>query len=79
MGSPRQACWIGLPFPSPGNLLDPGTEPMIPALTGRFFTSEAAGKPKYFNFFFFLRVLQGDKCYEETNKNKWKKIKEKKI
>ena len=49
MGSPRQAYWIGLPFPSPGNLLDPGIEPVTPALTGKFFTSEAAGKPKYFN------------------------------
>ena len=79
MGSPRQAYWIGLPFPSPGNLLDPGIEPVTPALTGKFFTSEAAGKPKYFNLKKKKkRVLQGDKCYEETNKNKWKKIKEKK-
>ena len=23
--------WIGLPFPSPGNILDPGTEPTSPA------------------------------------------------
>ena len=51
MGSPRQAYWIGLPFPSPGNLLDPGIETLTPVLTGRFFTSEPAGKHKYFNFF----------------------------
>ena len=28
MGLPRQEYWSGLPFPSPGDLPDPGTEPM---------------------------------------------------
>ena len=32
MGSPRQEYWSGLPFPSPGDLPDPETEPMSPAL-----------------------------------------------
>ena len=27
----RQEYWSGLPFPPPGDLLDPGTEPMSPA------------------------------------------------
>jgi hypothetical protein len=27
MGFSRQECWSGLPFPSPGDLPDPGTEP----------------------------------------------------
>ena len=27
--------WSGLPFPSPGDLPDPGTEPTSPALAGR--------------------------------------------
>ena len=27
MGFPRQEYWSGLPFPSPGNLPDPGVEP----------------------------------------------------
>ena len=35
----------GLPFPSPEDLPDPGTEPEFPALTGGFFTSEPPGKP----------------------------------
>ena len=26
MGCPRQGCWSGLPFPSPGDLFNPGTE-----------------------------------------------------
>ena len=32
--------WIAMPFPSPGDLPDPGVEPtslMSPALAGRFF------------------------------------------
>ena len=32
MGFSRQECWRGLPFPSPGDLPDPGIEPMSPAL-----------------------------------------------
>ena len=31
MGLPRQEYWIGLPFPSAGDLLDPGIEPTSPA------------------------------------------------
>ena len=30
MGFPRQECWSGLPFPSPGDLPDPWLEPMSP-------------------------------------------------
>ena len=33
------------PFPSPGDLADPGVEPSSPALAGRFFTAEPPGKP----------------------------------
>ena len=32
MGFPRQECWSGLSFPSPGDLPDPGIEPGSPAL-----------------------------------------------
>ena len=32
LGFPRQKHWSGLPFPSPGDLPDPGTEPVSPAL-----------------------------------------------
>ena len=31
-GSPRQEYWNGLPFPSSGDLPDPGMEPWSPAL-----------------------------------------------
>ena len=32
MGFPRQEYWSGLPFPSPGDLADPGIKPRSPAL-----------------------------------------------
>ena len=43
----RQEYWSGLPFPSPGNLPDPGIEPASPALAGTFFTTEPPEKPKH--------------------------------
>ena len=48
MGFSRQEYWSRLPFPSPGDLPDPGIEPMSlvsPALAGRFLTTEPHGKP----------------------------------
>ena len=45
VGFPRQEYWIGLPFPTPGDLPNPGVKPMSPALAGRFFTTESPGKP----------------------------------
>ena len=46
MGFPRQEYWSGLPFPSPGDLSNPGIEPTFPTLAGGFFTTEPAGKPE---------------------------------
>ena len=42
MGFPRQEYRSGLPFPTAGDLPDPGIEPALPALTGRFFTTSAS-------------------------------------
>ena len=39
-----QEYWIGLLCPPPGHLPDPGIEPVSPASTGRFFTTEPPGK-----------------------------------
>ena len=39
MGFSRPEHWSGLPFPSPGDLPDPGIEPVSPALAGGFFTA----------------------------------------
>ena len=46
MGFSRQEDWSGLPFPSPGDLPDPGIEPRSPALQADALTSEPPGKPK---------------------------------
>ena len=45
MGLSRQEYWNGLPFSSPGDRLDPGIEPMAPALASGFFIAEPPGKP----------------------------------
>ena len=45
MGFPRQEHWTGLPFPSPGDLPNPGIEPASPTLEGTFFTTKPPGKP----------------------------------
>ena len=44
MGFSRQECWSGLPFPSPGDLPDPGIEPGSPALQADPLLSEPPGK-----------------------------------
>ena len=40
VGFSRQECWSGLPFPSPGDLPDPGIEPGSPALQADALPSE---------------------------------------
>jgi len=48
LGFSRQEHRSGLPCPPPGDLPDPGIEPiflMSPALAGRFFTTSATKKP----------------------------------
>ena len=42
---PVQEYWSGLPFLSPWDLLDPGIEPMSPALADQFLATEPPGKP----------------------------------
>ena len=48
MGFSMQEYWSWLPFPTPGDLLDPGIQPaslVSPALAAKFFTTEPSGKP----------------------------------
>ena len=42
----RQEYWSGLPFPSPGDLPDPGIEPGSPVLQADALLSEPPGKPR---------------------------------
>ena len=44
MGFSRQECWSGLPFPSPGDLPDPGIKPRSPTLQADSLPSEPRGK-----------------------------------
>ena len=45
MGFSRQEYWSGLPFPSPGDLPNPGIEPRSPALEVDSLPTELQGKP----------------------------------
>ena len=44
----RQEYWSGLPFPSPGDLPDPGIEPGSPALQADSLPSEPPGNPWFY-------------------------------
>ena len=46
MGFPRQDYWSELPFPYPGDLLNPAIKSMSSVLAGRFSTTESPGTPK---------------------------------
>ena len=46
-GIPSQEYWSGLPFPSPGDLPDPGFEPGSPALQADALLSEPPGKLRF--------------------------------
>ena len=50
-GFPGQEYWSALPFPSPGDLLDPEIKPTClasPPLAGGFFTTVPPGKLRYY-------------------------------
>ena len=66
MGFPRQEYWSGLPFPSPGDLPDPGIEPWSPAFAVGFFTTEPPGKPRQAHIPRALSVHQGLPCTQVT-------------
>ena len=46
MGFSRQEQWSGLPFPSPGDVPNPGIEPGSPALQADSLPTELQGKNK---------------------------------
>ena len=59
----RPELWSGLPFPSPGDLPNPGTEAGSPALQVDSLPSEPQGKPKntgvgtlYIHIYIYIRV-----------------------
>ena len=52
----KQEYWSGLPFPSLGDLPDPGIEPASPALASGLFTTEPPGKQKSCSYFLSLHI-----------------------
>ena len=68
----RQEYWSGLPLPTPGDLPDPGTEPVSfasPAPAGRVFTSvtklKQSQKPKVFVFWLHPTYLLHSSHYKQ--------------
>ena len=61
MAFPRREYWSGLPFSSPGDLPNPGSEP-----AGGFSTTEPPGKPKCLS----LTLIAEDGSY--LDKKSWK-------
>ena len=72
MGFSRQENWIGLPFPIPGHLPNPGIEPVSlapPALGGGFFTTLATREaqpspvsPSNYCTSLLIRLLPSESC-----------------
>ena len=68
-GFSRQECWSGLPFPSPGDLPNPGIETGSPSLQADALPSEPPGKPQIFNGMynlgFYLYILSIHLCFSD--------------
>ena len=64
MGFSRPEYWSGLPFPSPGDLPDPGIEPGSPALQADALPSEPPGK--------LMQMLNKVKEDAILDENRWK-------
>ena len=63
----RPDYWSGSPFPSPGDLPNPGMEPMSPALKADSLPAEPQGKPKHIGVG-SLSLLQGILLTQELNR-----------
>ena len=63
MGSPRQEHWSGLPFPSPGDLLNPGSEPEPPQLWADSLLSE----PPEAQYIYLYMFIFPDQSWRRTN------------
>ena len=66
MGFSRQKFWSGLPFPSPGDLSDPGIKPGSPALQADFLPSQPPGKPKVLLYMHYFLPLPCDMAQSST-------------
>ena len=62
MGFLRQEYWNGLPFPSPGDLPDPGIEHQSSTLQAGSLPSEPTGKPSKYSKILKKKKKQLVKC-----------------
>ena len=74
MGFSRQEYQSGLPFPSPGDLPNPGIEPRSPTLQADTLPSEPAGRSytkNLYNFFVLAKkqAIQFKKSVKDMNKH----------
>ena len=67
MGFPRQEHCSGLLFSTSGNLPDLGIEPGSPALAGKFFTTEPAGKHSIGYMMYNMVSLRMQKQIQESS------------
>ena len=65
----RDEYWSGLPFPSPGNLPNPGIKPRSPALWADALTSESPGKSQQRSLEWGSEIkhLRWNECREYIN------------
>ena len=73
MGFSRQGYWSGLPFPSPGDLPDPGIDPTSPALPAGLFTTAPPGKPMCICSFQQIWEISSHYCFK-CNSLKYKAV-----
>ena len=72
---PRQEFWSELPFPSPGDLPDPGIKPVSPTVAGRFFITEPSEKTilnTYFSLNSFSCLGLAFSCFLVHKVGRWK-------
>ena len=71
MGFSRQEYWSGLPFPSPGDLPNPGIEPGSPALQADALTSEPPEKPLNRNWHWKMIWVQNELLFHQATEISW--------
>ena len=72
MGFPRQEHWSGLPFPSPGDLPNPGLEPTFltsPSLAGEFFPASATWEAHVSFYIPISDVSESSSCFKSLSTN----------
>ena len=58
----RQEHWSGLPFPPPGNVPNPGTEPRSPTLQADSLLTEPPGKPSHQGLYSYCKSVDDALC-----------------